>query len=129
MQACFPLFLRVMLSICSLTTFLFAPESPQIICSFVRPTKYSTIALQTQRANLKFPVMLMLFTHAFGAICVCKVQRPLQLCLSSGAVGGLLTCRHGAFLCQCLPVPCHVKSLADPVTPTTLLRKHCLLNV
>lgn len=36
---------------------------------------------------------------------VCEVQRPLWLCLRSGAVGGLLTCRHGAFHCQCLPIP------------------------
>lgn len=55
----------------------------------------------------------------------CEVQGPLQLCLRSGAVGGLLTCRHGAFHCQCLPIPSHLRSLADPATPTTLLRKHC----
>lgn len=35
---------------------------------------------------------------------VSKVQSPPRLCLRSGPVGGPLTCRHGAFHCQCLTI-------------------------
>lgn len=81
-------------------------------------------ALSTQCATL-YSLWCSCCSHMPLMPSVSEVQSPFQLCLRSGAVGGLLPCRHGTFHCQCLPIPSHLRSLADPVMPTTRLRKHC----
>lgn len=67
------------------------------------PRKYLMTALSTQLATL-YSVRCSCCSHMPLTPSVSEVQGPLQLCLRSGAVGGPLTCRHGAFHCQCLPV-------------------------
>lgn len=124
-QVCLPPFLLVHVRVFIHKPFCLHQKSPQTISARPYAQKVLDDSLVDTTRNLIFCAMLMLFAHAFDTICEWSSGPSSALFeeWSSWWSSDLQTWRIS------LPVsarfPAILRSLADPVTPTTRLRKHC----